>query len=120
MQIAEMIMNIKCIKDLNLDMNPNTQENYHLLCTPGGRQVSNNVTRKIVLINNLTDVKIFSLKYLSLRLCEITDNGIKKIAKELEYHDPPDNPKLTILNLAHNHITKNGAGHIGNMLRTNR
>ncbi|PBC29507.1 Leucine-rich repeat-containing protein [Apis cerana cerana] len=97
MQIAGMIINIKCIKDLNLDMNPNTQENYHLLCTPGG-----------------------SLKYLSLRLCEISDNGMKKIAKELEYHDPPDNPKLTILNLAHNHITKNGAGHIGNMLRTNR
>lgn len=45
---------------------------------------------------------------------------MKKIAKELEYHDPPNNPKLTILNLAHNHITKNGAGHIGNMLRTNR
>lgn len=37
MQIAGMIINIKCIKDLNLDMNPNTQENYHLLCTPGGR-----------------------------------------------------------------------------------
>lgn len=83
------------------------------------RKVSNKVTRKFVLINNLID-KIFSLKYLSLRLCEISDNGMKKIAKELEYHDPPDNPKLTILNLAHNHITKNGAGHIGNMLRTNR
>lgn len=81
--------------------------------------MNSKVTRKIVLINNLID-KIFSLKYLSLRLCEITDNGIKKIAKELEYHDPPNNPKLTILNLAHNHITKNGASHIGKMLRTNR
>ena len=39
MQIAEMVTNIGCVQDLNLDMNPNTQENYHLLCTPGGRQV---------------------------------------------------------------------------------
>ncbi|KAK1122443.1 hypothetical protein K0M31_009664 [Melipona bicolor] len=96
-QIAEMITNIGCVQDLNLDMNPNAQENYHLLCAPGG-----------------------SLKYLSLRLCKISDDGAKKIANELRYRDPPNNPKLIILNLANNHITKDGAGHIGEMLRTNR
>ncbi|KAF3424759.1 hypothetical protein E2986_14101 [Frieseomelitta varia] len=96
-QIAEMITNIKCVQDLNLDVNPNAQENYHLLCSPGG-----------------------SLKYLSLRLCKISDDGVKKIAHELRYRDPPNSPKLIILNLANNHITKDGAGHIGEMLRTNR
>ena len=45
---------------------------------------------------------------------------MKKIAHELRYRDPPNNPKLIILNLANNHITKDGAGHIGEMLRTNR
>ncbi|XP_017893398.2 uncharacterized protein LOC108633007 [Ceratina calcarata] len=95
--IAEMLVNIGCIEDLNLDMNPNAQENYHLLCTPAG-----------------------SLKYLSLKLCEITDEGVMKIASELKYHNPPNDPKLIILNLANNHITKDGAGHIGKMLRTNR
>ncbi|KAK9302121.1 hypothetical protein QLX08_005735 [Tetragonisca angustula] len=61
-----------------------------------------------------------SLRYLSLRLCKISDDGVKKIAHELRYRDPPNNPKLIILNLANNHITKDGAGHIGEMLRTNR
>ncbi|XP_017788723.1 PREDICTED: leucine-rich repeat-containing protein 71-like [Habropoda laboriosa] len=97
MQIAEMTKNIGCLEELNLDMNPNAQENYHLLCTPAG-----------------------SLQYLSLRLCNITDEGVEKIAKELRYQDPPNNPKLIILNLAHNHVTKDGAFHVARMLRTNR
>ncbi|OAD61009.1 hypothetical protein WN48_01077 [Eufriesea mexicana] len=97
MQIAEMLRNIGCVRDLNLDMNPNVQENYHLLCTSRG-----------------------SLKYLSLRLCKITDTGVEKIARELQYRDPPNNPKLLILNLANNHVTKDGAVHLGQMLRTNR
>lgn len=63
---------------------------------------------------------VFSLHYLSLKLCEISDNGMKKIANELKYRDPPDDPKLIILDLANNHITKDGAVHIGSMLRTNR
>lgn len=45
---------------------------------------------------------------------------MKKIASELQYRDPPYDPHLIILNLANNHITKNGAIHIGKMLRTNR
>ncbi|CAK9820170.1 hypothetical protein ANTQUA_LOCUS10510 [Anthophora quadrimaculata] len=97
MQIAEMIKNIKCLEDLNLDMNPNAQENYHLLCTPAG-----------------------SLLYLSLKLCKITDEGVKKITNELRYQDPPNSSKLVILSLANNHITKDGASHIAQMLRTNR
>ncbi|CAK9812501.1 hypothetical protein ANTPLA_LOCUS7420 [Anthophora plagiata] len=92
-----MIKNIKCLEDLNLDMNPNAQENYHLLCTPAG-----------------------SLLYLSLKLCKITDEGVKMIANELRYQDPPNTSKLVILSLANNHITKDGAFHIGQMLRTNR
>ncbi|XP_017766512.1 PREDICTED: leucine-rich repeat-containing protein 71-like [Eufriesea mexicana] len=90
MQIAEMLRNIGCVRDLNLDMNPNVQENYHLLCTSRGR------------------------------LCKITDTGVEKIARELQYRDPPNNPKLLILNLANNHVTKDGAVHLGQMLRTNR
>ncbi|XP_076765525.1 uncharacterized protein LOC143432635 [Xylocopa sonorina] len=97
MQIAEMLTNIGCVEDLNLDMNPNVQENYHLLCAAAGR-----------------------LKYLSLRLCKITDEGVKKIANELRYRDPPNDPKLTILNLANNHVTTNGAVYVAKMLRTNR
>lgn len=45
---------------------------------------------------------------------------MRKIAHELRYRDPPNNPKLIILNLANNHITKDGAGDLGKMLRTNR
>ncbi|XP_076180121.1 uncharacterized protein LOC143153132 [Ptiloglossa arizonensis] len=96
-QIAEMLTNIGCLRDLNLDMNPNSQQNFHLLCAPAG-----------------------SLLYLSLKLCQISDDGMKKIANELRYRDPPDEPKLIILNLANNHITTNGAAHVGCMLRTNR
>ncbi|XP_076679578.1 uncharacterized protein LOC143374912 [Andrena cerasifolii] len=92
-----MLTSIGCLRDVNLDMNPNTQENYHLLCRPAG-----------------------NLCYLSLKLCEISDNGMKKIANELQYRDPPDNPKLMILNLSNNRVTKGGASHIANMLRTNR
>ncbi|XP_053995491.1 uncharacterized protein LOC128885457 [Hylaeus anthracinus] len=97
MQIADMMTNIGCLRDLNLDMNPNTQENFHLLCSPLG-----------------------NLWYLSLKLCEISDDGMMKIANELRYQDPPNNPKLIILNLANNYITKNGAACIGCMLRSNR
>ncbi|XP_076544266.1 uncharacterized protein LOC117603488 [Osmia lignaria lignaria] len=95
--IAEMLMTIGCVQDLNLDMNPNPQENFHLLCAPGG-----------------------NLWYLSLNLCKISDDGVKRIMNELKYQDAPNEPKLSILNLANNHITKDGALHIGSMLRTNR
>ncbi|KAG7189141.1 hypothetical protein KM043_008709 [Ampulex compressa] len=97
MQIAQMLTEIGCLRDINLDMNPNVQENYDLLCTSSG-----------------------NLSYLSLRLCHITDNGIRKIANELKYQDPPRVPKLIALNLAHNKITKIGAKYIASMLRTNR
>ncbi|XP_024947624.1 leucine-rich repeat-containing protein 71-like isoform X2 [Cephus cinctus] len=96
-QISEMLTEIGCIKDLNLDRNPNIKENYYLLCTP---------------TNNLL--------YLSLRSCKISDEGIQKITKELEYRDPPDNPKLIALNLANNNISQSGAEYIALMLRTNR
>ncbi|KZC07109.1 Leucine-rich repeat-containing protein 71, partial [Dufourea novaeangliae] len=99
MQIGEMLTNIGCLRDLNLDMNPNAQENFHLLCQPAGKQV---------------------LLFLSLRHCEITDDGVKKIANELQYQDPPNEPRLISLSLSNNHITCIGAGHVGSMLRTNR
>ncbi|CAL7950663.1 unnamed protein product [Xylocopa violacea] len=95
--IVSFLVDIGCVEDLNLDMNPNAQENYHLLCAGAGR-----------------------LKYLSLRLCKITDDGMKKIANELRYRDPPNDPKLTILNLANNHVTTDGAVYVAKMLRTNR
>ena len=34
-----MLKKFKCIQDLNLDMNPNLRNNYHLLCSPTGRYV---------------------------------------------------------------------------------
>ncbi|XP_076284911.1 ribonuclease inhibitor-like isoform X2 [Lasioglossum baleicum] len=97
MQIAEMLTNIGCLRDLNLDMNPNAQENFHLLCQPAGK-----------------------LQYLTLRHCEISDDGAKKIAKELQYRDPPNGPKLISLSLSNNRITCDGAAYLGSMLRINR
>lgn len=61
-----------------------------------------------------------SLRYLSLRMCKLSDNGIQKIANELRYRDPPNDPKLIALNVADNDITDIGAEHIAAMLRTNR
>ncbi|XP_076646805.1 uncharacterized protein LOC143355653 [Halictus rubicundus] len=97
MQIAEMLTNIGCLRDLNLDMNPNAQENFHLLCQPAGK-----------------------LQFLTLRHCQISDEGAKKIANELQYRDPPNGPKLISLSLSNNRITCNGAAYLGSMLRTNR
>lgn len=61
-----------------------------------------------------------SLRYLSLRMCKLSDNGIQKIVNELKYRDPPDDPKLIALNVADNDITDIGADYIAAMLRTNR
>jgi len=61
-----------------------------------------------------------SLHYLSLKMCKLSDNGIEKIANELMYQDPPDDPKLIALNVADNGITDIGAAYIATMLRTNR
>ncbi|XP_024874398.1 uncharacterized protein LOC112456219 [Temnothorax curvispinosus] len=61
-----------------------------------------------------------NLRYLSLRMCKLSDNGIQKIANELRYRDPPNNPKLIALNVADNDITDIGAEYIAAMLRTNR
>ncbi|XP_076377194.1 uncharacterized protein LOC117218823 [Megalopta genalis] len=97
MQIAEMLTNIGCLRDLDLDMNPNAQENFHLLCQPAG-----------------------NLLFLSLRHCKISDEGVKKIANELRYRDPPNDPKLISLSLSNNRVTCEGAAHLGSMLRTNR
>ncbi|KAI4504739.1 hypothetical protein M0802_000289 [Mischocyttarus mexicanus] len=96
-QICCMLTDYNCLRDLNLDRNPNIQENYHLLCKSVG-----------------------NLLYLSLQLCQITDEGAKKIANELEYADPPNEPKLLALNLSNNRIGNHGAAEIGRMLRTNR
>ncbi|KAI4490441.1 hypothetical protein M0804_003385 [Polistes exclamans] len=92
-----MLTDYNCLRDLNLDRNPNIQENYHLLCKSAG-----------------------NLHYLSLQLCKITDEGVKKIADELQYADPPNEPKLLALNLSNNRIGDRGAEEIARMLRTNR
>ncbi|XP_011701644.1 PREDICTED: uncharacterized protein LOC105458209 isoform X2 [Wasmannia auropunctata] len=97
LQIAQMLTELECLDDLNLDDNPNAQENYYLFCAPAR-----------------------NLRYLSLRMCRLSDNGIQKIANELRYRDPPDNPKLIALNVADNDITDVGAEYIAAMLRTNR
>ncbi|XP_066587678.1 leucine-rich repeat-containing protein 71-like [Prorops nasuta] len=86
-----------CLKDLNLDMNPNPEENFYLLCKPA-----------------------YNLLYLSLKLCRISDDGIKKIAEKLKFRDPPENPKLIGLNLSFNCITRIGCEYLAGMLRTNR
>ncbi|XP_043505708.1 leucine-rich repeat-containing protein 71-like [Polistes fuscatus] len=96
-QICCMLTDYNCLRDLNLDRNPNIQENYHLLCKSAG-----------------------NLHYLSLQLCKITDEGMKKIADELQYADPPNEPKLLALNLSNNRIGDRGAEEIARMLRTNR
>ncbi|KAH0947743.1 hypothetical protein HN011_000541 [Eciton burchellii] len=96
-QIAQILTRVDSLRDLNLDNNPNAEENYHLLCKP-----------------------IANLHYLSLKMCKLSDNGIEKIANELMYQDPPDDPKLIALNVADNGITDIGAAYIATMLRTNR
>ncbi|XP_067211615.1 uncharacterized protein [Linepithema humile] len=53
-------------------------------------------------------------------MCKLSDNGMQKIANELRYWDPPNNPKLVALNIAGNDITDIGAKYIAAMLRTNR
>lgn len=53
-------------------------------------------------------------------MCELSDNGLQKIANELIYRDPPNDPKLLALNVADNRVTDAGAGHVAAMLRTNR
>ncbi|XP_018393694.1 PREDICTED: uncharacterized protein LOC108772621 [Cyphomyrmex costatus] len=97
LQIAQMLTEFECLNDLNLDDNPNVQENCYLLCAPAK-----------------------NLRYLSLRMCKLSDNGIRKIANELKYRDPPNDPKLIALNVANNDITDIGAEYIAAMLRTNR
>ncbi|KYM87050.1 Leucine-rich repeat-containing protein C10orf92 [Atta colombica] len=97
LQITHMLMEFECLNDLNLDDNPNPQENYYLLCAPAR-----------------------NLHYLSLRMCKLSDNGIQKITNELKYQDPPNDPKLIALNVADNDITNTGAKYIAEMLRTNR
>ncbi|CAL1679907.1 unnamed protein product [Lasius platythorax] len=97
LQIAQMLTEFECLIDLNLDNNPNVQENYFLLCTPAT-----------------------NLRYLSLKMCKLSDKGVQKIADELKYWDLPNNPKLIALNMADNDITDIGAEYIAAMLRTNR
>ncbi|KAL6434360.1 hypothetical protein ACFW04_006050 [Cataglyphis niger] len=97
LQIAQMLTEFECLTDLNLDNNPNVQENFFLLCTPSR-----------------------NLHYLSLKMCKLSDKGLQKIADELKYRDPPNDPKLIALNVADNDITDIGAGYIAAMLRTNR
>ncbi|KAG5343180.1 LRC71 protein, partial [Acromyrmex heyeri] len=96
--IAHMLTELEYLNDLNLDDNPNPQENYYLLCALAQK----------------------NLHYLSLRMCKLSDNGIQKIANELKYQDPPNEPKLIALNVADNDITDIGAEYIAEMLRTNR
>ncbi|KAG5315383.1 LRC71 protein, partial [Pseudoatta argentina] len=95
--IARMLTELEYLNDLNLDDNPNPQENYYLLCA----QAKN-------------------LQYLSLRMCKLSDNGIQNIANELKYQDPPNEPKLIAFNVADNDITDIGVEYIAEMLRTNR
>lgn len=97
MQIAKMLTELECLIDLNLDNNPNVQENYFLLCTPAT-----------------------NLRYLSLKMCKLSDKGIQKIVDELKFWDLPNNSKLIALNVADNDITDIGAKYIAAMLRTNR
>ncbi|XP_011053930.1 PREDICTED: leucine-rich repeat-containing protein 71-like, partial [Acromyrmex echinatior] len=104
--IAHMLTELECLNDLNLDDNPNPQENYYLLCAPAKKCIAN--------FNKIP------LHYLSLRMCKLSDNGIQKIANELKYQDPPNEPKLIALNVADNDITDIGAEYIAEMLRTNR
>ncbi|XP_043288765.1 leucine-rich repeat-containing protein 34-like [Venturia canescens] len=95
-QIGQMLKGVGCVRDLNLDMNPNIQENYYLLCSPSG-----------------------NLRYLSLKYCNIGDTGIGKIADELKYRND-QSPKLLALNVANNRFGDEGARKIGQMLHTNR
>lgn len=62
----------------------------------------------------------FSLHYLSLKMCNLSDKGVQKIVDELKYRDSPNDPKLIALNVADNDITDVGAKYIAAMLRTNR
>ncbi|XP_046737130.1 uncharacterized protein LOC124405905 [Diprion similis] len=97
-KIAEMLAEpSSTIKDLNLDMNPNTKQNHHFLCAARTK-----------------------LLYLSLKICEINDDGVAKIASNLSHHDESCTSSLIVLNLANNTISQIGAEKIGNMLRTNR
>ncbi|XP_023288630.1 leucine-rich repeat-containing protein 71 [Orussus abietinus] len=96
-QISEILKRYRCLKDLILDMNPNSSRNYYLLCSPEGK-----------------------LQHLSLKLCEIADKGVEKISRELEYAKNADCSTIVSLDLSNNGITEIGAQYIGAMLRTNR
>ena len=60
------------------------------------------------------------LHYLSLKYCNISDIGVERIASELKYKEENELPMLIGLNLANNLLTDIGAGHIADMLHTNR
>ncbi|XP_025830267.1 leucine-rich repeat-containing protein 71-like isoform X2 [Agrilus planipennis] len=56
------------------------------------------------------------LEYVSMKLCEIDDRGVEKIAKVLRVFDHP----LIYLNLSSNKISSEGTKHLSQMLRINR
>jgi Ran GTPase-activating protein (RanGAP) involved in mRNA processing and transport len=56
----------------------------------------------------------FKLERLILENCRITDEGVKPIAKALEY-----NQTLRFLDLSHNSIKETGASYLGHMLLQN-
>jgi len=118
LQIAQMLTEIECLTDLNLDNNPNVQENYFLLCTPARKYVIQ--SHIYVWLRWTVNLMFFSLHYLSLKMCKLSDKGIQKIMDELKYRDSPNDPKLIALNVADNDITDVGAKYIAAMLRTNR
>ncbi|EGI65824.1 Leucine-rich repeat-containing protein C10orf92-like protein [Acromyrmex echinatior] len=129
--IAHMLTELECLNDLNLDDNPNPQENYYLLCAPAKKCIANfnkipsNILGHLKSIRgflslDVSTINTIYLHYLSLRMCKLSDNGIQKIANELKYQDPPNEPKLIALNVADNDITDIGAEYIAEMLRTNR
>jgi len=39
-QIAQILTTVDCLRDLNLDNNPNEEENYYLLCKPVAKYVT--------------------------------------------------------------------------------
>ncbi|CAH0402444.1 unnamed protein product [Chilo suppressalis] len=68
---------------------------------------------------NLLNNKNASIKYLSLSCCKINDNTCKEIASTLHFSEHAEKT-LMVLNLSSNHITDEGAKHLGEALRTNR
>lgn len=85
------------ITDINLDGSPVKEGNYYILLDHAQTQI----------------------KYLSLSRCKINDEVCKEIAIRLHYARPAGQT-LLLLNFTSNHITDEGAKHLGEALKTNR